>query len=153
MSDKILDKAGLLSGVLLRRELVPIPGRGASIWLREISATHVIEFKKYIEQFKANGIKETTFEQDIEIMALVVSFSACDESGNLLFATPDEAKGLTVNGAKMLADLGNKALAISGIVTGAGGLTSEVTDTLPNEVMTSSLGNLPKSSRKRGKKS
>jgi hypothetical protein len=149
---KILGKGDLLSGVTLKRELIPVPELDASIWMREMGAEQVIAFKKYIDGLREGGAKETTIEQDIEIMALVVSFSACDENGSLLF-TQDEAKRLTCNNINLLMDLGNKALSLSRIQIGGGGLTSEATDNLPKAPTTSLSGNLPRNSRKRGGKS
>lgn len=150
---KILGRDDLLTGDTLKRELVPVPQLDASLWMREMSGDHVIEFKKYIEKLKIDGIAETTFEQDIEIMKMVISFSACDENGNLLFSSAEEAKGLSKNNLNVLIDLGNKALEITGVKMNGTGLTTEVADNLPNDPTKSSLENSHKSSRKRAKKS
>jgi len=149
---RILGKDDLLSGDLLKRELVTVPGFDASIWLREMSGEHVIEFKKYIDELKADGASDTTLEQDVEIMTMVISFSACDENGVLLF-TQEDAKSLARNNLNLLMDLGNRALEISGVQVGAKGMSSEVADNLPNAPAKSSSVNLPRSSRKRGRKS
>lgn len=136
---RILGKNDLLSGENLKRELVHIPQLDASLWMREMSGDHVIEFKRRIDELKKDGIKETTLEQDLEIMKMVISFSACDENGVLLFSSPEEAKGLSKNNLNVLMDLGNKALEISGVnVNSNSGLTSEVADNLPNDKTTSS---------------
>lgn len=150
---RILGRDDLLAGDTLKRELVPVPELDASLWMREMSGDHVIEFKKYIEGLKTDGITETTFEQDIEIMKMVIAFSACDENGNLLFSSPEEAKGLSKNNLNVLMDLGNKALEISGVKMNGAGLTSEVADNLPNDQTKSLSGNSHKSSRKRVGKS
>ena len=149
---KILGRDDLLSDDNLKRELVLVPQLDASLWMREMSGDHVIEFKKYIEKLKANGIAETTFEQDIEIMKMVIAFSACDENGNLLFSSAEEAKGLSKNNLNVLMDLGNKALEISGVKMNGAGLTTEVADNLPNDQTKSLLENSHKSSRKRAAK-
>ena len=149
---KILGRDDLLSDDNLKRELVIVPQLDASLWMREMSGDHVIEFKKYIEKLKANGIAETTFEQDIEIMKMVIAFSACDENGNLLFSSAEEAKGLSKNNLNVLMDLGNKALEISGVKMNGAGLTTEVADNLPNDQTKSLLENSHKSSRKRAAK-
>lgn len=148
---RILGKDDLL-GSNLKRELVEIPALGASIWMQQMSAEHVIEFKKHIDALRADGNTQTTLEQDVEIMTLVISFSACDEGGNLLF-TQDEAKGLMRNNLNVLMDLGNKALEISGVKIGGEGFTSEVADNLPNAPMKSLSGISPANSRKRARKS
>ena len=150
---KILGRDDLLAGDTLKRELVPVPKLKASVWMREMSGDHVIEFKRYIEKLKVDGITETTFEQDIEIMKMVISFSACDENGDLLFSSAEEAKGLSKNNLNVLMDLGNKALEITGVTMNSKGLTTEVADNLPNDPTKSSSGNSHKSSRKRGRKS
>jgi len=149
---KVLGKADLLEGDNLKRELVPVPKLGGSIWMREMSGEHVIEFKRHIDQFKADGVQETNFEQDVEIMTMVISFSACDENGKLLF-TQEEARQLTRNNINVLMDLGNKALTLSGIQVGKDGLTSEVADNLPNDQAKSLSENSHRSSRKRARKS
>lgn len=148
---KILGKSDLLSANL-KRELVPVPELGASLWMQQMAAEHVIEFKKFIDALRADGNKETTLAQDIEIMTLVISFSACDEGGNLLL-TQDEAKGLMRHNLNVLMDLGNKALALSGVNIGAGGLSSEVADNLPKAPPTSSSVISRGNSRKRARKS
>jgi hypothetical protein len=149
---KILGKADLLSGENLRRELVEVPDFGASIWMRQMSAVEVIAFKKYINDMQAKGVKETTLEQDVEIMAFIISLSACDENGKLLF-TPEEAKGLTRNNINVLTYLGSKALEISKIQIGTNEFIGEATNTLPNAPKMSLSENSPKNSRKRARKS
>ena len=148
---KILGKADLLSTDNLRRELVEVSDLDASIWMRQMSAVEAIEFKKYIDGMKSEGVTETTVEQDVEIMAFIISLSACDEDGNLLF-TPEEAKGLTRNNINVLTYLGDKALKLSRLTIGANGFASEVTNTLPNVKLTSSSSTLPASSKKRKRK-
>lgn len=150
---RVLGRDDLLTGDSLKRELVPVPQLNASLWMREMSGDHVIEFRRYIEKLKTDGIAETTFEQDIEIMKMVIAFSACDENGNLLFSSAEEAKELSKNNLNVLMDLGNKALEISGVKMNGAGLTSEVADNLPNGHKTSLSENSHKSSRKRAKKS
>lgn len=154
MDTKILGKADLLSAGLLKRELYKIPGTDAAVWVREMTTDHMLQFKRITETLKADGVTETTPEQDVEIMTSVISFSVCDEDGNLLFETPEEAKGLTRNNFEVLTNLGNKALTLSGIkISGNGHASSEVADNLPNDLTKSSLENSRKNSRKRGGKS
>lgn len=144
---KVLGKADLLSAKdLLRRELYEIPGTDASVWMREMTAEHMLEFKRLRDKFIADGVKVSTPEQDIELFTAVISYSACDEEGNLLFDSPEEAKGLTQNNFNLLMDLGTKALEISKVKIGSNGLTSEVAEDLKNELTSSSLGNSPSSS-------
>lgn len=148
---KVLGKADLLKANL-KRVLVPVPELGASLWMQEMTAEHVIEFKKFIDKLRADGNKETTLEQDVELMTLVISFSACDENGSLLFSQ-EEARGLMRNNLNVLMELGNKALELSGVKVGGGGFTSEVADNLPKAPSTSLSVTSPANSRKRGRKS
>jgi hypothetical protein len=135
---RILGKDDLLSGNLLRRQLVEVPEWKASLYLREMSGEHMLEFKRRTEAMRADGVKNTTTEQDVELATLVISFSVCDEAGELLL-TQDDAKKLTVNNLNVLMDLFNKVCEISGIAIGAGGqMQSEVSSDLPNEIMKSS---------------
>ena len=150
---KILGKAELLSGELLRRELVDLPGKDVSVWMRQMTGEHVLEFKRIVDELKAQDVKQTTLEQDIKIMTVVISFSACDENGKLLFDTPEEAGGLVVNDFNLLMDLGNKALEISGTQATPGGMTGEAKNTLPNGLTTSLSGSSRKNLRKRAAKS
>jgi hypothetical protein len=135
---RILGKDDLLSGNLLRRQLVEVPEWGASLYLREMSGEHILEFKRRTEAMRADGVKNTTTEQDVELATLVISFSVCDEAGELLL-TQDDAKKLTVNNLNVLMDLFNKVCEISGIEIDMGGqMQSEVSSDLPNEIMKSS---------------
>lgn len=138
---KVLSKADLLEGKTLQVELVEIPDIGASVWMRQMSAQESIDFRNFLEQMKAEGVKETTPEQDIEIMLFIVSMSLCDEEGNSLF-TREEAKKLVKNyGLNTLVYMTNEALRVSKIKIGNGGFVSEATNTLPNDQSTSSLEN------------
>lgn len=137
---KILSKADLLKGGGLRRELVAVPELGASVWMRQMSAQEVISFKSLIESFKLDGVKNTTFEQDVEIMTHIISLSVCDENGELIL-NPEEAKGLVKNDANVLAYLANKALELSKVKVSSGGFVGEAKNTLPNDPKTYSLEN------------
>jgi hypothetical protein len=149
---KILDKTDLLNPSNIRRELVDVPELGASLWMRQMSAVEVIEFKTHVDALKASGVTETTFEQDVDIMTLIISLSACDESGNLLL-TQAEAKGLTANNINVLMFLGNKALEISKVNIGLYGFTGEATNTLPNAPKMSLSQNSPANYTRRKRKS
>lgn len=146
---KVLGKAELLSADLLKRELYPIPGTDAAVWMREMTTEHMLEFKRMTEALQHDGVKETSAEQDIEIMTTVISFSICDDKGNLLFDTPEEARGLTQNNFNTLMDLGNKALELSGVKQGK----AEDKDNLPNAPMMSLSANSPLNSDEQEPKS
>jgi hypothetical protein len=134
---KVLGKAELLSGETLRRELKHIEKRG-DVWFRELSGDVIREYKRRAKGYQDAGIKDVPDDQAAEMLCFILANSLCDESGELLF-TEDEAKGLTVNSLDMLTEMVNRAFEVSGAkVTDKGEVVSEVTDTLPNEEMTSS---------------
>jgi hypothetical protein len=137
---KVLSKAELLSGELLRRELVPIESLNASVWLREVSGDVVYEYRRRIKQFQAAGVDDIPDEQAAEMMCYVLANSICDEAGALQF-TEQEARALTANSLSTLTELLNKALSVSGAKTENGEITREVTDDLPNAPTTSSSAN------------
>jgi len=152
---KILGRDDLLSSNYLKRELVEFPDLGVSVYMREFSSAQVLQFNARIKEYRQNGIKETTPEIDLDLMTFAISLSACDENGNLLFSSEEEAKQLKDSfGITLIDALSTKALDISGVnknVTAA--LSTEVADNLPNDPTKSSPASLRRSSRKRGKKS
>ena len=152
---KILGRDDLLSVNYLKRELVEFPDLGVSVYMREFSSTQVLQFNERIKQYRESGIKETTPEIELDLMTFAISLSACDENGNLLFSSEEEAKKLKDTfGITLIDALSTKALDISGVnknVTAA--LSTEVSDNLPNDLTKSSLENSHKSSRKRARKS
>lgn len=148
---KVLGRDELLSGKSIKRELVPVPELDGEMWMRDLG-TGVLIFNNRIKDLRDSGQKETTPEISLELMALLVSLSACDESGALLFSEED-VKALTNNNVGMLSRLGTKALELSGLKLGAlSELTSEVAENLPNALTTSLSSNLPTNSRKRKRK-
>jgi hypothetical protein len=155
MSDekKVLSKADLLSGALLKRELVYIEDWKASVWLRELSGDVIREYKRRINKLKDAGIADVPDEQGAEMMCYLLASSICDEAGALQF-TEEEARALTVNSLNTLTDLVNKVFAVSGAkVTASGDVVSEVTDDLPNDLMTSSPESSPLNSDEPAQKS
>jgi len=152
---KILGRDDLLSNNYLKRELIEFPDLGVSVYMREFSSSQVLQFNARIQQYRKDGIKETTPEIDLDLMTFAISLSACDENGDLLFSSEEEAKKLKDTFGLTLIDvLSTKALSISGLnknVTAA--LSSEVADDLPNDPTKSSSVNSHRSSRKRAKKS
>ena len=152
---KILGRDDLLSSNYLKRELVEFPDLGVSVYMREFSSAQVLQFNARIKEYRQNGIKETTPEIDLDLMTFAISLSACDENGNLLFSSEEEAKQLKDSfGITLIDALSTKALDISGVnknVTAA--LSTEVADNLPNDPTKSLSVNSHRNSRKRTKKS
>ena len=152
---KILGRDDLLSTNYLKRELVEFPDLGISVYVREFSSTQVLQFNERFREYQKNGTKERTPETYLDLMTFIISISVCDENGNLLFSSEEEAKKLKDTfGMTFMDALSTKALDISGVnrdVNAA--LSTEVADNLPNDLMKSSLENSRKSSRKRARKS
>jgi hypothetical protein len=149
---KVLSKAELLSGELLRRELVYIEGLEASVWLREVSGDVIREYRQKIKKYQDADTKDIPDDQAAEMMTYLLANSICDEAGVLQF-TEEESKALTVNSLSTLTELLNRALAVSGAKKKDNGeIVSEVTDEIPNG-MTSSLENSPMSSESSDTKS
>jgi hypothetical protein len=135
MSDekRVLSKSDLLSGKFLRHKLTFVEDWNAWVWLRELSGDVIREYRRRIKELQKAGVKETTPDQDVEIVAFLLANSLCDEQGELQF-TEEEAKGLTVNSLNSLTDIINKVFAVSRATQrGDGNVVSEVADNLPND--------------------
>ena len=151
MTDKVLGRDDLLSGNHLKRELVPVPELEGSIYIRELSTPQIITFNKRIKELSADN-KEVEFDTSLELMALALSLSACDENGQLLF-TEDDVNQLLNNKIAVLMTLSTKTLVMSGLdLSIANGLTSEVAANLKKGKMISSASTLPVNSKRRKRK-
>ena len=151
MATKILGRDDLLSGNHLKRELIEVPELDGSIYIRELSTPQIITFNKRIKELSALG-NEVGFDTSLELMALALSLSACDEDGQLLF-TENDVSELLNNKIAVLMTLSTKALVMSGLdLAIANGLTSEVAANLKNEKMTSSVSTSPVNSKRRKRK-
>jgi len=147
VTETVIGKNELLAGDnLLRRELYKIPDTNNSVWMREMTTEHMLVFRNMTNKLKINGVKNTTPEQDIEIMTTIISFSVCDKNGVLLFDTPEEAKALVRSNFNLLMDLGNRAMELSKIKVKGSDLTSEVSANLPNSQTKSLPEELPMNS-------
>lgn len=125
---KILGRNDLL-GNHLKRELVEVPELDGSLYLRELSTSQILAFNARVEKLRSEGHQEVTPEVSVSLMALLLSFSACDEDGNLLFTEADAGK-LVDNNISTLTSLSTKVMEISGL--------NEVAANLPNALTTSS---------------
>jgi len=151
---KILGRDDLLSSNYLKRELVEFPDLGVSVYVRELSASQVLQFNQRVQQLKDDEIKELTPEVTFDFMTWIISLSVCDEDGSLLFSSEEDASKLKdAFGARFIDTLSDKAMEISRLKVRLDGLSTEVADNLPNDPMKSSLVSSHKSSRKRAKKS
>ena len=124
---KILSRADFLETANnFKRELVPVPSLNGSVLIGELSSLQIIEFNERIKELELKDKKDITLSTSIELMALLISMSACDESGNPLFTEAD-VMGLTRNSPSMLMELSTKVLEVSGMNSAA---VNEVTSQL-----------------------
>lgn len=142
---KILGRDDLLAGTSLKRELVEIPELDGALWLRELSTSQLLKFNARVNELKAEK-QEVDFETSLNLMSLVVSMSACDEGGNLLFTEADAAR-LADSRVNVLMTLSTKALQLSGMDIDL----SEVIDNL-KKVPTSLPSDSPPNSTRRKRK-
>ena len=150
---KVLSKAELLSGKLLKRELVYIKDWNASVWLREVSGDVIREYRRRVKKAQVPGSTEVPDDVGAEMMCYILANSICDEAGVLQF-TEEEAKGLTTNSLNTLTDVFNKVFEVSGAKKKDDGeIVSEVHDDLPNDLTTSLQDDSPRNSDEPAEKS
>jgi len=112
---KILNRADFLEpSKNYKRELVPVPALNGSVFIGELSAIQIIEFNERIRGLGLKGKKNVSISTSIELMALLISMSACDRNGNLLFTEVD-VKALIRNNPETLLTLSTKVLEVSGM--------------------------------------
>jgi hypothetical protein len=111
---KVLSRAAFLNN--LKRERVEIPDMGGAVILREMTAKQKIDYNDHLNQIKdARGENaELTPSDSIDLMALMISMTACDEDGALLF-TAEDVQALAENSPSILLDLSIKAMELSGL--------------------------------------
>ena len=145
---KILGREDFLSANNLKRELVPVPELGGSVWLRELGTTQLFIFNDKYEKLK-EGNDKINFRGSIELMTLALSLSLCDDNGELLYTEAD-LPTLMQNKIPLLLELSTKALDMSNLTIDlSNGLKGEATDNLKNGKMTSLSSVSPKSFTKR----
>jgi hypothetical protein len=111
---KILGRSDFLAVTANRkRELVPVPELGGSVYIGELFTGQVVEFNERIRAMKDNG-KDVSPATSIELMALLVSMTACDEHGEQLFTEAD-VMNLTKANVSTLMTLSVKAVEVSGM--------------------------------------
>lgn len=123
---KVLSRSDFLSAFAnLKRELVEVEELGGSVYIRELSAKQVLEVNDRIKKLQLDT-EYVTPGNSIDLMALLISMTACDESGVLLFTEAD-VQALAENNVNMLMTLSAKALEIAGMSNAA---IEEVTEQL-----------------------
>lgn len=113
---KVLTKAELLSGKSLKMTKFAIEQLGGSIYLRELSARQLLAYNNRVQELQAtDGASEgINAQRGVELMALLVSMSACNQNGELMM-TEEEASKLADNSMTLITELGTEVLKLSGI--------------------------------------
>lgn len=101
----------LTSSTNLKREKVEL--EEGTVYVRELSGRALLEYNEKIEELKKVN-PELTTSNSLELIALLVSKSACDEKGNLLF-NKDDVEALMNNSMSTLKTLAEKAMEVSGL--------------------------------------
>jgi hypothetical protein len=111
---KVLSRTDFLAASSNRkRELVDVPELGGSVYLRELSTGQLLEYNDRIEKLRG-AHSDVTPAASLELMSLMISMSACDEEGVLLFTEAD-VKALAENSIGVIIGLSTKAMEVSGI--------------------------------------
>lgn len=115
MSDdvKVLSRADFLSAVQMKREAVPVPELGGTVYICQLYAAQLLDYNGLIQQLKKDG-QEITPSTSLALMARLVSMAACDENGIPLFTEAD-AKELVKSHPSVLLTLSVKAMELSGL--------------------------------------
>jgi hypothetical protein len=120
MSDDvtILSRADFLAATKLKRELVPVPELGGSVYVQELYAAQVLDFNELVTSLKRKGKKDISPSTSLELMARLVSMTACDATGKPLF-TESDVKALAKSQPEVLIALSAKVMELSGLANGA----------------------------------
>ena len=110
---KMLTREDFLSGSRLKKALVDVPELGGSIWLRELPAVKLLAFNERVQEMQKTG-PEVTPAQSLNLMAFLISMTAVDQDGNLLF-TEDDVNRLAENNINILNMLSTKAMEMAGM--------------------------------------
>lgn len=97
MADRLLTRADVLGADDLKRERVAVPEWGGDLFIRTLTGAERDEFDllgwRAVEEAKARG-EDPKFVTSRNVMARLVAFAACDETGKRLFSVEDvEALG------------------------------------------------------------
>ena len=122
MRDKVLSRADFLAATQLKREAVPVPELGGTVYINELYAAQLLDYNELIKQLKKEGKENVTPSTSLELMARLVSMAASDAEGNLLF-TETDVKDLVKSNPSVLLSLSSKAMELSGL---AGDAVKEV---------------------------
>lgn len=130
---KILRRDDFLS---IRKELVEVPELGGSVYIRELGGKGLLQYREKIEEFQKQS-PELNESNSLDLMALLISLTACDKEGNLIFSEKD-VKNLAETHIGVLMRLSTKALQMTGLGNDA---IQEVSANLKNAQADSSITN------------
>ncbi|HET8670884.1 MAG TPA: hypothetical protein VFM05_09755 [Candidatus Saccharimonadales bacterium] len=112
---KVLGRGDFLAVTQNRkRELVPVPELGGSVYIGELFGGQIILFNERIRQLRELGEKDVSPSVSISLMALLLSMAACDENGEPLFSEADVTKLARTNPNTLIV-LSAKAMELSGL--------------------------------------
>lgn len=116
MSDeiKILSRADFIAATQMKREAVPVPELGGTVFVSQLYAAQLLDYNEYVQQLKREGTNELTPSASLELMARLVSLAVCDENGLPLF-TESDVKDLVKSHPGVLLALSTKAMELSGL--------------------------------------
>lgn len=116
MSDeiKILSRADFIAATQMKREAVPVPELGGTVFVSQLYAAQLLDYNEYIQQLKRDGVSEITPSASLALMARLVSLAVCDENGLPLF-TESDVKDLVKSHPGVLLALSTKAMELSGL--------------------------------------
>jgi hypothetical protein len=112
MKRKVLNRESFLSSSTKLKKMGVELDEGI-VYVRELSGKALLEYNEKIEELKQVN-PELTTSNSMELIALLVSKSVCDEEGKLLF-TVEDVDALMDNSLATLKLLAEKAMQVSGI--------------------------------------
>lgn len=121
---KILSKGDFFA---FKKELVEVPELDGSVYVKELGGKSLLTYRERIEDLQKVS-SELDEKNSLELMALLVSLTACDEEGDLIFSETD-VKKLADTHIGVLLRLSTKALEVSGM---GKAVIDEVADNLKN---------------------
>jgi hypothetical protein len=121
---KVLNRSDFLN---IKTDIVEVPELGGNVYVRELNGLSLLKFRDGISELEkvSPDINNYTSARS---MALLVSLTACDENGNLIF-TQEDANRLVDTNLVVLRRLAEKAMQVSNVPSA---ISSEVSSNLKN---------------------
>jgi hypothetical protein len=109
----------------LKKVLLPL-GELGSMYVRELTGAQMIRFNERIKDMKAEGL-DVSAQRAMHLAAVLVSMSACDQDGNLLFQETDIDQ-LSELPFRHLRAIAERALELSGVYEVAANLKKAMSE-------------------------